>query len=1232
MIISLTNRMIIIKLIIQKKILLLLKYTISILNKWWAKFNIPIIQNEDYQSLTPIDNADEDSTYENAILWALENRNTKNIRNIALTGSYGSGKSSIIKTFQKKYEESEYKFLNISLATFKDENNDNNTTDDGLLRLIELSILQQIFYHVENHKIPDSRFKKINSIGNKKLEGYSAALIIWLISIFIVFVPILFYNLFRLKICEVDVTVLTCTHYTALIIMLIGVYQIIKKSIRIFNNSKINKLNIQSGEIEINKEIDKSILNNHLDEILYFFEVNPFNVLVIEDLDRFGQTEIFTKLRELNNLINNSKQVNKEVVFIYAVRDDMFKDKDRTKFFDFIIPIIPVINSSNSNDILFNKLQVSNTNLSTDLIDDISLFIDDMRLLNNVINEYIIYQKKLSNKLSENKLLGMIVYKNIHPEDFVNLHNNAGKIYEVINKKQEFIKNEVSKVENEISDLEDKIDDINNEHFDDVNELRKLYILEYINGLTGIKSFSINGNIVDFRAACSDVNFDYFVKNNVSYNYLSLNYSNYYNDLTNKVQLKFSDVEYIVNSEFTYLDRLEFLGDKREENIVRFSKKIKELKDKISSIKSASLKDVLNNSQTTIIESEKDNRLINILLRGGYIDEDYYDYISHFYEGSLTREDRDFLINVKSQYETNYDFKLNKIGNVVKKLKDGFFEKPQILNYDLLDYLLENSNNTIKLDIIIKQLSNESKISLTFIDGFIDISKNKAIFIKILCKNWKNIWEFIESKSNYLTERKDLYFKSILEFSEQNCLKSIVLNSKITEYTSNRSDILSFDIEEKQLKECIKTINPKFKNLENINTNLNLFDFIYNGNFYDINEVMIKLILASKSKDLELNIDESNYSSIQKSGCTDLIIYVDKNIESYIQNVFLKLSDNSKEEEAYLLNLLNNEKLSIELKEKIISFQELKISNIYDLNENEVAEMLLVNSKLTPTWKNVIDYYENIEEKVDESILVFLNNIENVTALKKSKIPYIKENRKLIENLSSGIILSEEIENKNYNQLIDSIPFIFPQTLNFIKLSHEKVEILITNKKLIFKQENYDLIRDNFDKLHIKFLENYIEDYLESFDEYTIDGVDLSELIVSSEFSVDQKIELLEKCDESLISTIQNNINLVSDFVITNTFSVISNSLLECLVTKSTNKINRIKIFNKYNSKISNNILSEFLQSLGYPYTDILMLKKRPVLTSNQHNIELATILKSKGLISKHKEEKDGIRIIAVYK
>lgn len=49
------------------------------------------------------------------------------------------------------------------------------------------------------------------------------------------------------------------------------------------------------------------ILNEYLDEILYLFERKKFNVVIIEDLDRFNDITIFEELRELNFLINNAK-------------------------------------------------------------------------------------------------------------------------------------------------------------------------------------------------------------------------------------------------------------------------------------------------------------------------------------------------------------------------------------------------------------------------------------------------------------------------------------------------------------------------------------------------------------------------------------------------------------------------------------------------------------------------------------------------------------------------------------------------------------------------------------------------------------------------------------------------------------------------------------------------------------------------------------------------------------
>ena len=195
-----------------------------------------------------------------------------------------------------------------------------------------------------------------------------------------------------------------------------------------YSNSKLNKLNLKEGEIEVIE--DNSIFNKHLDEILYFFQVTDYNVVIIEDLDRFGTPSIFLKLRELNQLINESKIVGRHITFIYAIKDDIFKDEERTKFFDFITTVIPVINPSNSKDKLKSALEAKgcgNDGISDEDLSEMAFFIQDMRILTNIVNEYKQYRDKLCEasdfQLNKTKLLGMIVYKNYYPQDFALLRS-----------------------------------------------------------------------------------------------------------------------------------------------------------------------------------------------------------------------------------------------------------------------------------------------------------------------------------------------------------------------------------------------------------------------------------------------------------------------------------------------------------------------------------------------------------------------------------------------------------------------------------------------------------------------------------------------------------------------------------------------------------------------------------------------------------------------------------------
>src|SRR3569833_2137008 len=76
----------------------------------------PMRENSVFDDLSPIDNVQNMDNYNQALSWAIGN---DRIKNIAVTGPYGSGKSSLLKTFEKNNPDHHY--FNVSLASFQDE-------------------------------------------------------------------------------------------------------------------------------------------------------------------------------------------------------------------------------------------------------------------------------------------------------------------------------------------------------------------------------------------------------------------------------------------------------------------------------------------------------------------------------------------------------------------------------------------------------------------------------------------------------------------------------------------------------------------------------------------------------------------------------------------------------------------------------------------------------------------------------------------------------------------------------------------------------------------------------------------------------------------------------------------------------------------------------------------------------------------------------------------------------
>lgn len=150
------------------------------------------------------------------------------------------------------------------------------------------------------------------------------------------------------------------------------------------NKNIFRKVSLQGNEIEIFEGNDDSYFDKYLNEVLYLFENSDADVIVFEDIDRFNANQIFERLREVNSLVNiRLKKLNKKPVhFFYLLRDDVFVSKDRTKFFDYIIPIVPVVDSSNSYDQIISHFKKCGffKNFNESFLNGLSLYIDDMRV------------------------------------------------------------------------------------------------------------------------------------------------------------------------------------------------------------------------------------------------------------------------------------------------------------------------------------------------------------------------------------------------------------------------------------------------------------------------------------------------------------------------------------------------------------------------------------------------------------------------------------------------------------------------------------------------------------------------------------------------------------------------------------------------------------------------------------------------------------------------------------
>lgn len=1183
--------------------------------------------NKKLHSLAPTDDAEKVESYLKTLSWAL--LNSKSIKNIAIAGPYGAGKSSIIDTYIKKNKFT-HKYLKISLATFQDlkEDKDTTKTKDELERLIELSLLQQFFYHEKDSEIPDSKFQKTKKKNKLTLFIYVLLIILFCISFAFVFqnntvsdfiskyMP--FFCNFTSMLEKKEIFKTIASVYILLFISAC-IYRLIKFAVSI----STLKFSIPHAEIEIGKEISKSALNTYLDEILYFFSVSKYEVVFIEDLDRFEQSDIFVKLRELNQLINNSRKVKQDVVFVYAIKDDMFMNKERTKFFDFIIPVIPVINNSNSKDKLQTVLKSFSYTLSEDLISDISIFIDDMRLLYNIVNEFYLYEQILEkSELSKDNLLAIITYKNLFPKDFVDLMKNEGILYKAINKKTDYINTRRAEIDEKIKNVQNQITNSKNQMQKNIKELRLMYIsiaAENVMNNGGQYFTNASGNRLNLLQLVEDENFELFKIDKVCYKRM-----NTYGFPA--IPLKFSDIEKQIDSQETYAQKEQNILDKQ--NPSRLYKKLEDLKNQKEQVQKKTIKDLIVSEDiefADITENKLHEDLIYRLLHNGYINENYLDYISIFHEGTLQKTDYDFLLKVKRGVPTNPAEELFAKGELIEQINKFDFEKESVLNYDLLDALLENDKEQEKRQFFFNQFRKLTDKSVDFLDSFVNTTKYLEKFIEELCSSCNDIWLSIFGNPKFTKERQDYWFELIIKYANVDDIKNIFQKNdpSISEY----GNFFFICDDYARLEEIVSSLNIKFKKI-NKDTEDDELDFIFDNCCFELNPKMLEFMLSRKSP-LSETYYTSNYKFITSCGFEFLKKYIHDFINAYLFDVYLKIDKNVNEELQSYVSLLNNNSVELDIKEQLIQKVNTVVEDIKIIENNDVRDLLFKHKKITISWNNVYESYISHEEFFSLSMIDYLNDLEIAKKLSSVKISNEKdeEGNCVYGDFVYSLIHQKDINDESYALLTKSSPWWY-SSFETEKLSNNRISILIKNTRVNPTVEAFNYLRSNFDGKQIELFEEQPKKLLEIIADLNLTVNEVEKLVKSETLKQETKYTCIKQLSEDeIINSIIISRFLVETYVQDSSFDFADTIKQSLLLNDKINNIERLKFFEFNYSCLDEDGIDEFIKSLGKEYEEITNKHKHAEISKNEMNRLLLDLLVKIGYISSKSETKNGYKV-----
>lgn len=1129
--------------------------------------------------------------------------------NIAITGVYGSGKSSVIQTYLAELHPyfRKRRVLSISLSNFIDSElleKDTIKYEDE----IEQKIFQHILYKANQNKTRQTSYNRISHISISRGILIAIFILLGVLSVLYLFFPsvLRFENLLQWYRTAYSSEVRHAIHFygevVAVLYLLLSFVYCVAFAIRRFHNVRI-KGKVEAKGAQLDWTFESSTFNKLLDEILYFFKAGGYRIVLFEDLDRIKTPErLFLKLREINTLLNESdyfKRRKKSIKFVYAIRDEIFSSEIRTKCFDYIISVVPVVDKYNSGDYLIKQYHktimsgISERDLSV-----IGMYIGSKRELANVVNEYALCHKAFIHDTSETKLLALLVYKNLFPMDYAAAYKKEGCLCAVLSNDNRhlfyypLIDELVQKEEmfdKQIKQDRETIRKCRKQVFDVLaaDNIEKLYI--------GSEEYALSEFVENEQL------YEAFANNRITKYFWSDGHdcatSNYDKKFLDLVEAAFPDDSY---ESFMYGAQGSLRMNLKEKGKIHNQIEIiknKKLSGLVRQLGSTTAIQIIETLLKSFYEKKYENaddyadlvkrhkEFLHLFIKEEYIAEDYSSYMSHSYPGSLSEEDMRFVNAVLQGNALEYGYGLTNCEAILSRFQTENYEHESILNNALVDYLF-----AAKKEMELKCVILTARKNPQFVKQYYNAEYGEQ-FVKMLFTEWQGAITQIMNMSD-----PDDQISMIMRYWDAAPHDVRILDSEEQTLEDMYSYISGAKTTE-NLMEMIESYDLKFNKLEHPDTEI--FDYVTRTGHFAITLENLRVIYGEK-------FDSAAFTQIY-SQREDVRLYILEHVNTVIS---FAPEPSVNETPETIVALLNDLMINVSTLIPYIKKQKSQIDSA-DIQHEERVYALLETNVMRPTWENVDSCFGKIR---DTKLLVEYVQ-RNIDILSQNKFE-----RKHIEAIEDLLLVeSTQLSDGEYDKLVPCFTMAI-DAVNLKGLSEHKIRMLNANDLLYFDDATIEYVYSVSKKLFAEYLLMNFEEFLAK-DEMPVDITnEIGAEILKSHLTLGEKSQYMsyypvekDKDGDAEYAELYcfyanqlGNINGVNIDDLLVAMKLYGNGIPEAWKVKISliNKINRIYAYSKEREEKLIDTLDEYYSGLNRYGHHVLKFDRNP------ENEELLNYLK----------------------